>query len=245
MSFLEFSQNDSSSDGIEKILSDLLDRSSTRLHYKLKYAPSFVFWSETEGSEMNLSSADQLNTVHDKIKSAFLHMDYGDKLFIGQFWAPVIINDKRHLSTSGQPFVIPVLTEDSVMYRLDSEKHEYDIDAIPSVGPATTFLRRLPNTDHLPESESCFRLNFCIMLPICFPSDQSDCIGVLGLTFQHESYRMRWYFLPDVLKAIKKAGLDICKAQQHIPYETINGLTHAKDKITHALEIVCNHTTWA
>ncbi|KAD5507439.1 hypothetical protein E3N88_15142 [Mikania micrantha] len=176
-----------------------------------------------------------LNAIHDKIKSAFLDIVCDpmtmSTLCIGQFWAPVTINDRRLLSTSGQPFVIPVLTKESAMYRLHSEKHQYDIDVnnlqiegegdpnIRSGGPAITFLRRLPNADHLPESESCFRLNFCIMLPICFPSDQSDCIGVLGLTFQYESYRMGWHLVPDVLKAIKKVGLDICKVQQHIPYE--------------------------
>ncbi|KAD5507407.1 hypothetical protein E3N88_15110 [Mikania micrantha] len=149
-----------------------------------------------------------------------------------QFWAPVTINERRLLSTSGQPFFINGLTTmEMVKYRLDSEKHQYDIDVnkpeiegegdpnIRSGGPAITFLKRFPNADHLPESESCFRLNFCIMLPICLPSDQSDCIGVLGLTFQHESYRMGWYLVPDVLKAIEVAGLDICKVQQHMPYE--------------------------
>ncbi|KAL8266778.1 hypothetical protein R6Q59_004122 [Mikania micrantha] len=257
----EGSEKNSYTDGIEKILSDLQERSSTHLHYNRKYGSPFVFWSQNEGSENDSSSADQLNAPHDKIKSAFLDIDCDPMairtLFIGEFWAPVTINERRLLSTSGQPFFIPVLTKESVMYRLHSEKHQYDIDVnklqivdegdpnIRSGGPAITFLRRLSNVDHLPESDSCLGLGLYITLPICFPSDQSDCIGVLGLTFRRKTYPIfsGWYFVPDVLKAIQfslqKVGLEICTVQQHIPYETINGLRQAKDKITHALEIVC------
>ncbi|KAD5507424.1 hypothetical protein E3N88_15127 [Mikania micrantha] len=245
--------DDSSDDDTETILLDLLERSSTHLDFIRKYRCSFVFWSQKEGSDNDSSSAGQLNIIRDKIKSIFLDI-VGDPmtmctLCIGQFWAPVTINERRLLSTSGQPFIIPVLDKGSAIYRLDSEKYEYDIDVnkleiegdpkIKSGGPATTFLRRLPNADHHPESESCFRLNFCIMLPICFPSDQIDCVGVLGLTFQHEFDSIGWNPVLDVLKAIQKVGLDICNVHQHIPYEIINGLRPAKDKITHALEIVC------
>ncbi|KAD5508228.1 hypothetical protein E3N88_15931 [Mikania micrantha] len=225
------SQNDSSSDEIYTILLNLLHRSSTPLQYE---------------------QGNQLNTIQDKIKSVF--SDIGPiELCIGEFWAPVTINERRLLSTSGQPFMISKLTSGSVRYRLHSEKHQYDIDVnklqiegegepninIRSGGPATTFLRRLSNVDHLNESESCFGLKIYTTLPICFPSDQSDCIGVLGL-ISHIENDYSWSLLvKDALEALKKVELDICNVQQHIPYEAINDLRETKDKITHALEIVC------
>ncbi|KAL8256105.1 hypothetical protein R6Q59_031172 [Mikania micrantha] len=255
----EGSQNDSSLesdlylDGIEKILSDLLERSSTHLHFNKKYGSSFVFWSEKEGYEDDSSSADDdtpLNTIHEMIKSAFLDVKYHGDICIGQFWAPVTINDRRLLSTSGQPFVIPILTKESVMHRLHFEKHEYDIDVnkleiegeadpkIRSRGPASAFLSRLSCMGSLLESETCFGLTYGIMLPVCFPSDQSECIGVIGIYLKHW-YHFMGYLVLHVRKALQKAGLDICKVQQHIPYKAINGLRHAEDKITNALEIIC------
>ncbi|KAL8256672.1 hypothetical protein R6Q59_031739 [Mikania micrantha] len=236
----------------DPILLDLLKRSSTPLHYREYERSSFVFWSKNEGSENNSSSDNWLNTIQDKIKYVFSNISDPDELCIGEFWAPVTINERRVLSTSGQPFYIYGLTMEMVKYRLHSEKHQYDIDVnklqiedegdpnIRSGGPATTFLRRLANADHLPESESCFGLNFRIMLPICFPSDQSDCIGVLGFTFlQPESVRMWSVNVSESLEALKNVGLDFCEVQQHMPYEAINGLRHAKDNITCALAIVC------
>ncbi|KAD5507434.1 hypothetical protein E3N88_15137 [Mikania micrantha] len=234
----------------DPILSDLRKRSSTPLQYENRpFSSSFVFWSENEGSENNSSSANQLNTIQGKIKSVFSDIANPYEFCIGEFWAPVTINERRVLSTSGQPFYINDLTTEMVEYRLHSEKHQYDIDVnklqiegdpnIRRGGPATTFLRRLSNVDRLPESESCFGLNFCIMLPICFPSDQSDCIGVLGFIFEDED-DYRWPFLvSDALEALKKVELDICNVQQHIPYETINGLRQTKDEITYALKMVC------
>ncbi|KAL8256109.1 hypothetical protein R6Q59_031176 [Mikania micrantha] len=241
MSFLEPLQNDSSSYGIEKILWDLLERSSTHLHFNKKYGSSFVFWSQNEGSEIDSSSADQLNTVHHKIKSAFCNMTNPGELCIVQFWAPVTINDRRLLSTSGQPFVINKLTMESAMYRLHSEKYEYDIDVnkdeievdpkIRSGGPASAFLNRLLCMSPLLESEKCFGWKYRIMIPICYPSDQSDCIGVIEITLKHASF-LTGYFVLDALKEVHKVDLDIHKVRQNIPYETINGLKHAS-------EIVC------
>ncbi|KAD5508234.1 hypothetical protein E3N88_15937 [Mikania micrantha] len=238
----------------DPILSDLLDRSSTPLKYEKGYFfPSFVFWSENEGSENNSSSANQLNTIQGKIKSVFSDIVESFKLCIGEFWAPVTVNERRVLSTSGQPFMISRLTKELVMYRLHSEKHRYNIDVnkpeiegegdpninIRSGGPATTFLRRLSNVDELPESDSCFDLEIYTTLPICFPSNQSDCVGVLGLISNFED-DLSWSLLVTrALKALKKVELDICNVQQHIPYEAINDLRETKDKITHALEIVC------
>ncbi|KAL8256110.1 hypothetical protein R6Q59_031177 [Mikania micrantha] len=245
----------------DRILSDLLKRSSTPLHYKEYEDSSFVFWSENEGSENNSSSGNQLNTIQHKIKSVFSNID-PYQLCIGEFWAPVTINERRLLSTSGQPFYINSLTKEWVMYRLNSEKHQYDIDVnklqiegdpnIRRGGPATSFLRRLSNLDHLPASESCFGLKIYTTLPICFPSDQSDCIGVLVLIYKDENDVMWPFLVSDALEALKKVELDICNVQQHIPYEksetfkyieiekqTINGLRQTKDEITYALKMVC------
>ncbi|KAD5507431.1 hypothetical protein E3N88_15134 [Mikania micrantha] len=160
-----------------------------------------------------------------------------------QFWAPVTINDRRLLSTSGQPFVIPVLNKESAIYRLHSEKYEYDMYVnkleiegegdlkIRSGGPASAFRNPLSCMNYLLESERFFGLMFHIMIPICYPSDQSDCIGVVEITLKHWFYLVG-YLVSHVQKEVQKVGLDICKVQQHIPYETINGLKHAS-------EIVC------
>ncbi|KAD5507402.1 hypothetical protein E3N88_15105 [Mikania micrantha] len=182
---------------------------------------------------------NQLNTIQDKIKSVFSDIADPDEFCIGQFWAPVTINDRRLLSTSGQPFVINKLTMVSAMYRLHSEEYEYDIDVykdeiegdprIRSGGPASAFLNRLLCTSPLLESERCFGWKYRIMIPICYPSDQSDCIGVIEITLKDASY-VTGYFVLDALK--KKVDLDIHKVRHHIPYETINGLKHAS-------EIVC------
>ncbi|KAD5508239.1 hypothetical protein E3N88_15942 [Mikania micrantha] len=246
----EGSQNDSSLesdlylDGIEKILSDLLERSSTHLHFNKKYGSSFVFWREKEGYEDDSSSADDdtpLNTIHEMIKSAFLDVKYHGDICIGQFWAPVTINDRRLLSTSGQPFVIPILTKESVMHRLHFEKHEYDIDVnkleieadpkIRSRGPASAFLSRLSCMGSLLESETCFGLTYGIMLPVCFPSDQSECIGVIGIYLKH------WYHFMGYLVLHVRKALQVCAWIRF--YCAINGLRHAEDKITNALEIIC------
>ncbi|KAL8197895.1 hypothetical protein R6Q57_030111 [Mikania cordata] len=196
----------------------------------------------TEGpySKGNRPGADQLNTVHHKIKSAFCSMVNPSELCIVQFWAPVTINDRRLLSTSGQPFVINKLTMESAMYRLHSEKYEYDIDVnkdevevdpkIRSGGPASAFLNRLLCMSPLLESEKRFGWKYRIMIPICFHS-QSDCIGVIEITLKHASF-LTGYFVLDALKEVRKLDLDIHKVRQNIPNETINGLRHAS-------EIVC------
>ncbi|KAD5507423.1 hypothetical protein E3N88_15126 [Mikania micrantha] len=190
----------------DTILLDLLKRGSTHLHYKKDYGSSFVFWSGSEGSENDSSSANQLNTIHDKIQSVFLKMKYDSNSYIGQYWAPVTINDRRLLSTAGQPFVINRLTKELVMYRLNSEKHEYDIDVnnpkIRHGEPNSAFLNRLSFMGHFYESESCFGVMLRVMLPICFLSDQSDCIGVIEINFQ-DGYFFKGHIVLDVEKALQ------------------------------------------
>ncbi|KAK1428678.1 hypothetical protein QVD17_17517 [Tagetes erecta] len=204
----------------------------------------------------NSSSADVMNTIHDNIISAFSDMKEWYKFF-GQFWEPVTMDDGRLLlSTSSQPFVVSHLYKHMLMYRIESEKHEYNIGMnynegkpmhIVNGGPATAFVNHLPyfnEIELMDDDDGTYSREISIVLPICFPSEKSCCVGVLEFNL-YEIYDL-WYIYLDAMDAIKNAGLVvICDVQKHIPYETINGLRPTKDDIEHALEIICGSNNLA
>ncbi|XP_076947358.1 protein NLP7-like [Bidens hawaiensis] len=211
----------------------------------------WVFWS---GSQ-NVSSSADLGTsmICNKVISAFSKIKLS-RGFIAQFWAPIKSGRRRLLSTSGQPFAVCSFHSDFSMYRLYSVKYQYNIDVnkvdneaegdyiIMSGGPATAFIRRVPYWNQLEwiPSKNCdywSSWNFSIMLPICFPS-QNSCIGVLEFTLDRNVYDLG-YFVSKVITAIKEAGLTVIHVQDLIPYQAINGLKVAKDDIEEAVKVVC------
>ncbi|KAK1428679.1 hypothetical protein QVD17_17518 [Tagetes erecta] len=185
------------------------------------------------------SSSSGAADVRDNIISAFCNMNTSD-MFFGQFWEPVTTEDGRLLlSTSSQPFVVTRLDKDLVMYRLWTEKYENMNYNEGHGGPATAFLNHLPYFNQFERMDGDFySQQISIMLPICFPSDESRCVGVLE--FIDYGIDDLWSFHVNAIKTLKKAGLVvICDVQKHIPYKTINGLRPTKDDIEHALEIIC------
>ncbi|KAJ0805663.1 hypothetical protein HanPI659440_Chr02g0080841 [Helianthus annuus] len=146
---------------------------------------------------------------HHKIKSALSNLElYSGLMFIAQFWAPVTIDGRRLLSTSGQPFAVRYLSNKVAQYRLRSEKYKYNIDMsklhiepdhmILSGGPATAFLNCRTSIDKAQELNNKLK---SVMVPICFPF-QSNCIGVLDFTFPLLANQLA-YFLFYTVEAIK------------------------------------------
>ncbi|KAJ0940301.1 putative transcription factor Nin-like family [Helianthus annuus] len=232
-------------------LSGFLEAFPNHLHYIPPESDGpWAFWSQHEN---NSSSADLMITgIHQKIISAFSKFVLYPG-FLAQFWAPTTVGGRWVLSTStDQPFAVSHLFKEFAMYRLHSAKYKYNIDVnkldtepdhmIIRGGPATAFLTRLPYIYQLEwiPTEDCYnRLNSSIMLPICFPSQsRSSCIGVLEFTLDLWSYDLGFLVL-DMIKALKKADVNVCNAQKLIPYKTINGLKPAKDEIEEALKVVC------
>ncbi|KAJ0482811.1 hypothetical protein HanIR_Chr13g0658011 [Helianthus annuus] len=237
------------------MLSEFLDSFTTPLHYKQPESSDklWIFWKNYEESQNNSSpDLDDTGRIHEKIISAFSSMVPGWK-FIAQFWAPVTIRGRWVLSTSGQPFAVSDLVKEFAKYKLYSEKYTYhidvnkiDIDGDPMIiggGHATAFLMRLPymnQVEWIPSAEINWRttrLNFSVILPICFPS-QNYCIGVMEFTTDGWRYDLGLFVL-DMITAVKKAGLDVFYVQDLIPYKTINGLNLAKNEIEEALKVIC------
>ncbi|XP_076927956.1 protein NLP6-like [Bidens hawaiensis] len=225
--------------------SEFLGAFPVPLHHR-QPSKLWVLWSQYEN---NSSSADRL--IHEKIKYAFSNFAL-DWWFFAQFWAPKTIGGgKRVLSTSGQPFAISHPSNEFTRYRLYSERYQYIIDVnnldiepdhlIMSGGPATVFLRRLPCVNELEwiPSDSCDqeRLNFSIMIPICFPS-QSFCIGVLEFTLDYWTNYLGRIVL-EAATAIKEAGLDVFLVANLMPGKTLYDLKPTTEKIEDALKIIC------
>ncbi|XP_076947318.1 protein NLP7-like [Bidens hawaiensis] len=252
------------------------------LDYK---APEFgnnpwVFWKQNEGSEINNNNSSSAAAaadleIHDRIISAFSNnCNFFWALAFAQFWAPVTtIGGRQLLSTSGQPFAVLDDSNEMAKYRIYTEKYKYNIDmnykpdieeadhTIISGGPATAFLNRLPYFTQLQWIQAEFfryrrRLNYSVMLPICFPS-QSTCIGVLEFTFHREHFVVGNVVLRTI-RALNEAGLDVIPVQDLITYtvrltnminrlsaissfvlQNIKGLKLAKEEIKEALKVVC------
>ncbi|GKE08041.1 hypothetical protein Tco_1411592, partial [Tanacetum coccineum] len=204
----------------------------------------------------NSYSSDDAGTrmmIKDKIKSAFSKMNYGYRTIL-QFWAPVTIDGKHLLSTSGQPFAVSRLGSSLENYRRRCVEHAYDIDVNSKFRgtPASAFLNDFPEIASKHEVDPLLRNAFqeCelknfIMMPIYCPSQtssSSDCIGVLECS--------SWFnvqFFKEMNTKIKEVGLSVYNVQDHIPYKvnmlsvisTINGLKLVRDEIQVALKIVC------
>ncbi|KAK1408217.1 hypothetical protein QVD17_39852 [Tagetes erecta] len=192
---------------------------------------------------------DLARMICEKIKAAFSNMLWLKSGLICQFWAPVTIDGRRLLSTSGQPFAVSDLSDNLAMYRINSAKYHYNIDMntldierdtkIMSGGPATAFLNRMPYVDEFVGSplEPCGS-TISILLPICFPS-QSSCIGVVECTI-NDRWPYDFSFLQiEMKRGLKDSGVEVFDVQELIPYKTISGLEPVRDEITKALQIVC------
>ncbi|KAI7729996.1 hypothetical protein M8C21_029882 [Ambrosia artemisiifolia] len=221
-------------------------------HRESRHNHLWVFWSQYDDTP-NISYLVDRSTqmIYEKIKFAFSNTEV-NTTFISQFWAPVNIDGRWLLSTSGQTFAVSDLTDHLAMYRLKSAKYQYIIDAnhidierdpmIRRGGPATAFMSRMPYMDNLvriplrPES-LYYCWNISIMVPIC--SRSRSCIGVVECTMtEYDTYSF-YSSLLNMTRAIKNAGLNMLHVQELIPYHTINGLKTARDEIAKALEIVC------
>ncbi|KAK9048120.1 hypothetical protein SSX86_032917, partial [Deinandra increscens subsp. villosa] len=213
----------------------------------MKAAGGWILWS---GSSSSADLGTPINMIQDKIRSALCNTVLFPVL-LAQFWEPVAIGSRRVLSTSGQPFAIRNLSNELALYRLYSEKYNYNMDVnkgddterdhmIISGGPATAFLSGLPyiyDLQWIPLQDDDESFNVSVMLPICFPCE-SYCIGVIEFTMDYGLYDMG-HFVLRMIKEIKKAGLDVFYVQHLIPYQTIKGLKHVKEEIEKAIRVVC------
>lgn len=109
---------------------------------------------------MTLNYIDDLGN---KLKSVFSKAIHYEEV-IAQFWAPITIEGRLLLSTSGQPFAVSHLDKGLGHYRLRSVEYYYNIDAnnkliedhieeedhmmIIGGAPATAFHNRLPEVVH-------------------------------------------------------------------------------------------------
>ncbi|XP_023749269.1 protein NLP6 [Lactuca sativa] len=230
---------------------------------KLEYTkPEFyfilwVFWSQQEGSQNNLSFGDPGQwVIHNKIKSSFYKFELTLYDFDGiiQFWAPVNTGGRRFLTTSDQPFAINYLNTGLDKFRLSSLRYRYSIDVnkldveddpmIITGAPASAFLNQLPElvldlkAHHgcplVRSAMECDLLAY-IVLPICDPS-QNCCVGVVECFMKRCDCSL--VIFNQLNQALEKVGLRTFDVRECRPYKSIQGLKHAKKDIEEALKIV-------
>ncbi|KAA8531162.1 hypothetical protein F0562_005924 [Nyssa sinensis] len=139
------------SDDKENLLSnELFSRldMGTKLFYSTRASTKtpWVFWSPK-----SLTSCQGSNSlgIDDKIISALQQLeveDYGIPILI-QFWAPVIIDERRFRSTSEQPFCLTKIDEKLGVYRKQSMNYKFVVDGVreQNLGlPARVFRQKMP-----------------------------------------------------------------------------------------------------
>ncbi|XP_071707090.1 protein NLP5-like isoform X2 [Rutidosis leptorrhynchoides] len=216
--------------------------------------------------DKSLSADPDTSMICDKIKSV-LSTTWGDNELskLVEFWAPVAIDDRLLLSTSGQPFAVIRPNVNLAVYRIRSEGYKYnkmdlnyankqidinedDVEEEDDLYPMiiTAFLGRLtqivynsydPPVDNEEDSNLTFEPDNCVMIPVFCPSQSSShCIGVFCF------YSIRPYYCEDLRMmtiALEKAGLSMFHVHDRIPYKIVHGLKLARDQIEDAIEIVC------
>ncbi|GJW87628.1 NIN-like protein [Tanacetum coccineum] len=223
--------------------------------YRLHSKPSSPISGLWVFSSLFIDDVGNQMMIYDKIITAFSKMNMLNNGFIVQFWAPVKIDGKHLLSTSGQPFAVDDLGSSFKNYRRLCVENAYDIDVNSSKfrgTPACAFLNRFPEIASLHEVDLLLRnafhectFNSSIMIPICCPSQTSsssdDCIGVIECSSWlfnrvHLFNEMNTKIKVAGTACIQEVGLSVYNVQHHIPYKTINGLKLARDQIQEALK---------
>ncbi|KAA8519353.1 hypothetical protein F0562_013609 [Nyssa sinensis] len=107
----------------------------------------WVFWSSTDHSSCPSLNSDK---IEDQVRSVLQNMEVNDLHFrvetpgiLIQFWAPVIIDGQRFLTTSNQPFAFCRIDEILCSYRKCSVKYKFNVEE--DLGfPAHAFRQKLP-----------------------------------------------------------------------------------------------------
>ncbi|XP_071707101.1 protein NLP3-like [Rutidosis leptorrhynchoides] len=215
----------------------------------------WVFDSQDEvgGSDQHNSLSvepDISLMIRGKIKSVLSMMKDGYPLCLElvEFWAPVVIDSRLQLSTSGQPFAFANPEVELAEYRIHSEGYTYnimDVNYANNKQPMiiTAFLGRFTqigryNSPVDDEKDFNYLTPHCVMIPVCCPSQSSSrCIGVFWL---HSTLRYDGHAVLRMMNiALEKAGLSMFHVQNRIPYKIVHGLKPARDQIEDAIKIVC------
>nr|GMD64688.1 protein NLP7-like isoform X2 [Ipomoea batatas] len=176
-------------------------------------------------------------TLKEKIKSALQLLDLSYFPTLVQFWAPKIIKDQCHLTTSDQPFGLTVLRKGLCSYRKLCVGYEYFAgEALEgNLGPPGRVFRngvdefcpdvRFYNKDDYPLREIALGCGIggFLALPV-FEATGERCIGVLEfVTVWDGSYCLNDYIwrIRDALKGSER-------------------LNDTLDEIEKVLEVVCN-----
>nr|GMD69627.1 protein NLP7-like isoform X1 [Ipomoea batatas] len=174
-------------------------------------------------------------TLKEKIKSALQLLDLSYFPTLVQFWAPKIIKDQCHLTTSDQPFGLTVLRKGLCSYRKLCVGYDCFAGEEPegNLGPPGRVFRngfdefcpdvRFYNKEDYPLRESALGCGIggFLALPV-FEATGERCIGVLEfVTVWDGSYCLTDYIwrIRDALKAVGLRCLDVCR-----PFE-INGVS--------------------
>ncbi|KAA8519357.1 hypothetical protein F0562_013613 [Nyssa sinensis] len=107
----------------------------------------WVFWSSTDQSSCPSLNSDK---IEDRVRSALQNMQVNDlgPVILIQFWAPVISDGQRFLTTSNQPFALTSIDEILCSYRKCSVKYKFNVEE--DLGfPAHAFRQKLPQ--HTPD----------------------------------------------------------------------------------------------
>ncbi|XP_019152105.1 PREDICTED: protein NLP6-like [Ipomoea nil] len=193
-------------------------------------------------------------TLKEKIKSALQLLDLSYFPTLVQFWAPKIIKDQCHLTTSDQPFGLTVLRKGLCSYRKLCVGYEYFAgeELEGNLGPPGRVFRngfdefcpdvRFYDKEDYPLRESALGCGIggSLALPV-FEATGERCIGVLEfVTVWDGSYCLTDYIwrIRDALKGVGLRCLDVCR-----PFDINGGSERLKDtleEIEKVLEVVCN-----
>ncbi|KAA8519368.1 hypothetical protein F0562_013624 [Nyssa sinensis] len=105
----------------------------------------WVFWSSTDQSSCPSLNSDK---IEDQVRSVLhdmkvMELRVGTPGILIQFWAPVIIDGQRFLTTSNQPFALTSIDEILCSYRKCSVKYKFNVKE--DLGfPAHAFRQKLP-----------------------------------------------------------------------------------------------------
>nr|GEW37467.1 hypothetical protein [Tanacetum cinerariifolium] len=270
--FLEniFGKGNLMADHDDERLSEFLETLPTYILHKKPETEGalWVFCSEDEGSQNNLSS-DDLGTrmIYEKIKSAFSKVNNSGELIV-QFWVPVTSGNRRVLSTSGQPFAVSDFGEGLEEYRRrcmgyvcnidmnndndkvikdDIEQHADRHPMTMISGPPTNaFLNRLPEAvldtkNHHEGSLMRYASDCGLWTSYILPIGCASQYysSCIGVVECSSISSINLEIVNTMNRTLEQEGLNVFIVQDHMPYNIINGLKLVRDKIQVALKIVC------
>ncbi|XP_071705232.1 protein NLP7-like [Rutidosis leptorrhynchoides] len=198
--------------------------------------PLWVSGSDEPREELHKSTSPQsvatgfeltpvkISTLHQeityKLKAALKLLIFREQHVLVQFWSPHVVGKHQLLTTIDQPFGLSAVTENLCMYRKESEKYSYFVDARHEEDDhsplARVFKRGLPewtsditnyNPKDFPQLKSAISCNLhgYLALPVVH-STTGLCVGVLEI-YMSSRYTSYAFEIQQVHNALKMENL--------------------------------------